>query len=214
MRALASREEWLNHRAQFIGGSEAAAILGKSSFMSNVELWEIKTGRAKRKDISDEAFVKYGTEAERYLRELFKLDYPEFEVGYVDNNSWTNSLYPWAAVSLDGWLTDQNGRRGVWECKTTNILRSGQRSEWDGQIPEGYYVQLLHELMVTEFSFAVLTAQLKYQNRSGDIYKVTKSYTLERSEAEADIDYLINAERRFYESIIDDKRPALQLPEI
>ena len=208
---LDSRAAWLEHRRKYIGGSDAAAIIGESKFMSNVDLWEIKTGRKVQKDISNEPFVKYGTEAEQYLRELFRLDFPEYEVFYIENNSWTNDLYPWAAVSLDGWLSDQEGRRGVWECKTTNILRAGQKSEWDDRIPNGYYVQLLHELMVTDFDFAVLTGQLRY-GVGDNMYKVTKHYRIERSEVEPDIDYLINAERRFSQSIEEDKRPALKLP--
>ena len=210
---LGSREEWQEHRKQYIGGSDASAILGAHYTLSNVDLWEIKTGRKKQKDISQEPFVKYGTEAEQYLRELFRLDFPEFKVEYIENNSWTNDLYPWAAVSLDGWLTDQDGRKGVWECKTTNILRAGQKNEWDDRIPSGYYIQLLHELMVTGFDYAIMAAQLRY--RAGvEMYKVTKHYRIERSEVEPDIDYLINAERRFWDSVEYDKRPALQLPEL
>ena len=37
--------EWLAFRRTGIGGSDAAAILGLSSFTSNVEVWEEKTGR-------------------------------------------------------------------------------------------------------------------------------------------------------------------------
>ena len=159
MKTLGSREEWLQHRTGYIGGSDAAAIVGASPYMSNSELWEIKTGRKEQKDISEEPFVKYGSQAEEHLRELFKLDFPEYTVFYEENNCFLNDRYPWAAVSLDGWLEDQEGRKGVLEIKTTNILRAGQKSEWDDRIPEGYYVQLLHELMVTEFDFAILKAQ-------------------------------------------------------
>lgn len=55
-------------------------------------------------------YVKYGTEAEKHLRELFKLDYPQYQVGYVENNMFTNDKYPWAHASLDGWLMDRDGR--------------------------------------------------------------------------------------------------------
>lgn len=213
MKRLKNREAWLEHRRNFIGGSDAAAIVGASKFMSNVDLWEIKTGRKEQKDISELPFVAYGTKAEEYIRELFKLDYPDYKVEYEENNSWYNDLFPWAAVSLDGWLTDREGRRGVWECKTTNILRAGQKNEWDDQIPQGYYIQLLHELMVTGFDFAILTAQLRYSD-GDNMVKVTKNYRVERADVLPDIDFLINAERRFFDSIEQDKRPALQLPEL
>lgn len=213
MKKLGSREEWLQHRTGYIGGSDAAAIVGASPYMSNSELWEIKTGRKEQKDISEEPFVKYGSQAEEHLRELFKLDFPEYTVFYEENNSFLNDRYPWAAVSLDGWLEDQEGRKGVLEIKTTNILRAGQKSEWDDRIPEGYYVQLLHELMVTEFDFAILKAQLRY--RQGiDLFCVTKHYIVEAADVEPDIAYLVNAERRFWDSVQEDRRPALVLPSI
>ena len=120
---LNSHDEWLRHRSR-IGGSDAAAILGMNPYRNNVELWEIKTGRRQQEDISEKPYVKYGTEAEKHLRELFKLDFPEYEVGYVENNMFLNDKYPFAHASLDGWLRDSEGRVGIWECKTTNILRS------------------------------------------------------------------------------------------
>ena len=167
---LKSHEEWLKHRER-IGGSDAAAIVGMNPYKSNVELWQIKTGQVVPEDISNKPYVKYGTEAEQYLREMFKLDFPEYQVEYVDNNMFFNDKYPFAHASLDGWLTDQDGRRGVWECKTTQIQHPGQKRKWDGRIPDNYYIQILHYLMVTEFDFVVLKAQLKYdfgeQNRAG-----------------------------------------------
>lgn len=38
-----------------------------------------------------------------------------------------NEKYQWAHASLDGELTDQDGRKGILEIKTTNILQSMQR---------------------------------------------------------------------------------------
>ncbi len=207
-----SKEEWLRHRSG-IGGSDAAAILGMNPYRNNVELWEIKTGRRQQEDISEKPYVKYGTEAEKHLRELFKLDFPEYEVGYVENNMFLNDKYPFAHASLDGWLRDSEGRVGIWECKTTNILRSMQKEKWNHQIPNNYYVQLLHYFMVTEFDFAMLKAQLKSEFK-GEIYLQTKHYKIERSDVQDDIDYLGKAERKFWEHVKADKVPALILPEL
>lgn len=206
---LNNREEWLAHRNK-IGGSDAAAILGKSPYMTNEELWKIKKGLMKQKDISEEPFVKYGTDAEKYLRELFKLDYPQYKVDYEENNMWFNDKYPWAHASLDGYLTDETGRRGVWECKTTNILQSSQKENWNDKIPDNYYIQVLHYLMVTEFDFVVLKAQLKWEHGK-DIYCQTKHYFIERSEVENDIEMLINEEQKFWNSLKEDKKPGLLL---
>lgn len=209
---LNSREEWLQNRKR-IGGSDASAILGRNPYKTNIELWQEKTGRTIPEDISDKPYVKYGIAAEEHLRALFALDHPEYTVCYEENNIWINDRMPWAHASLDGWLIDKEGRKGIWECKTTNILQSMQKEKWKQQIPDNYYVQVLHYLMVTEFDFAVLKAQLKY-DFGGEIYLQTRHYPIERSEVQEDIDYLVWKEAEFWEYVKSDKVPPLELPEI
>lgn len=222
MVVLKNREKWLEARAGRIGGSDASAILGMNPYRTNIELWQIKTGQLIPEDISDKPYVKYGTEAEQHLRELFKLDYPEYQVFYEENNMWTNDKYPFAHASLDGWLvetvpigggTEVITRKGILEIKTTNILQSMQKEKWNGRIPDNYYIQLLHYLLVTEFDFAVLKAQLKYEY-DGEIYLQTKHYKIERSEVEEDIKLLESSERTFWKQVQERKRPGLILPEI
>lgn len=212
-KVFGSREEWLQARNNRIGGSDAAAIIGLNPYMSNVELWEIKTGRRQQEDISQKPYVKYGTKAEKYLRELFKLDHPEYLVLYQENNMFLNDAYPWAHASLDGWLGSENGFRGIWECKTANILNGQQKEKWDNRIPDNYYCQILHYLMVTEFQFAVLKAQLKY-DYGDDVMCVTKHYRIDRVEAEQDIQYLAEKEQEFWECVKEDQKPTLILPRI
>lgn len=211
--ALPSHDDWLKARGKRIGGSDAAAILGLNPYMSNQDLWEIKTGRRQQEDISDKPYVRYGTVADKHLRELYKLDYPQYTVEYVDNNMWINDKYPFAHASLDGWLTDKDARRGIWECKTTEILKSMQKEKWKDQIPDNYYLQLLHYMMVTGFDFAELKAQLKY-DYTDDLFLHTRHYHIERLEVEEDIKYLANKEAEFWEYVQADKRPPLVLPEI
>lgn len=209
-----SREEWLQNRTSYIGGSDASCIVGMNPYKTNIELWEEKTGRRDAPDISNEVYVKYGHDAEEYLRELFAIDYPQYQVLYEDNNMWHNDNYPFAHASLDGWLVDEDGRKGILEIKTTNILQSMQKEKWKDRIPDNYYIQVLHYLLVTEFEFAVLKAQLKYEHNNGDVFLTTKHYKIERAEVEEDIKYLEDAERRFYECIINDRQPNLVLPAI
>lgn len=210
---LKDRAEWLEARKNRIGGSDAACIVGMNPYRSNVELWEIKTGQVEAEDISDKPYVKYGSEAEQHLRELFKLDFPQYKVSYVEDNMWLNDKYPFAHASLDGWLEDEQGRKGILEIKTTNILQSTQKEKWKNRIPDNYYIQVLHYLMVTEFDFAVLKAQLKY-DYDGDIMLTTKHYKIERDEVRDDIEYLQKAEKDFYSAIKEKRRPSLVLPAI
>lgn len=211
---LKDRNEWLQHRRNYIGGSEISCVVGLNPYRTNVELWEEKVGFREPEDISEKEFVKYGTLAEEHLRELFKLDFPKYEVGYIENNSVLNSRYPWAAASLDGILTEkETGRKGVLEIKTTNIVQSIQKERWNHQVPSNYYCQVLFYLAVTEFEFVEIKAQLRY-NYDGEIFLNTKHYHIERSEVEEDIEYLMSKGAEFMEHVRNKTEPALILPEL
>lgn len=210
---LKSREEWLANRMNGIGGSEISAVIGCNPYLDNVTLWELKTGRRTPSDISDKPYVKYGTQAEMHLRGLFRLDFPEYEVEYIDNNSFKNDRFPWAQASLDGWLTDKDERKGILEIKTTEILSSQHREKWKDAVPQNYYCQCLFYMAVCEADFCVLKAQLKTVF-DGVPYLQTKHYFIERSEKQADIDYLMQEGERFWEYVKSDTRPPLLLPNI
>ena len=53
---------------------------------------------------------RYGTEAEKYLRGLFALDFPEYQVLYDENNMFLNPDFPWMHASL---LTGTDGQAGA-----------------------------------------------------------------------------------------------------
>ena len=207
-----SMEEWLVNR-KGIGGSDASAILGLNPYKTNQELWMENKGQMSPVDISGKSYVKYGNDAEPLLRALFALDYPEYKVEYYDNNMIINKKYPWAHASLDGELMDPDGRRGILEIKTTNILQSMQWEKWDNRIPDNYYIQVLHYLLVTEYDFVVLKAQLK-RVRDGEVRLTTKHYHIEREEVLSDIKMLKEEEEAFWHSSQSGQEPGLLLPEI
>ena len=72
--------EWLAFRRTGIGGSDAAAILGKSHFKTNVDIWEEKVGLKQAEDISKKEYVVYGKKAEDSLVKLFEIDFPQYKV--------------------------------------------------------------------------------------------------------------------------------------
>lgn len=172
-----------------------------------------KKGQMYPVDISDKPYVKYGNDAEPLLRALFSLDYPEYTVEYYDNNMLINKKYPWAHASLDGELIDGEGRRGILEIKTSAILQSMQWQKWDNQIPDNYYIQVLHYLLVTEYDFVVLKAQLK-RVRDGEVRLTTKHYHIEREEVLDDIEMLKNEEEKFWHSLQSGQEPGILLSEI
>ena len=194
-------------------GSDASAVLGLSPYKTNVNLYLEKIGQRVPADISGEDYVRYGHDAEPLLRSLFALDHPEYKVEYFGDNMIQNEKSPWAHASLDGELTDQDGRKGILEIKTTNILQSMQREKWRDQIPDNYYIQVLHYLLVTEYEFVELRAQLK-SVWQGQIRLETKDYHIERSDVEEDIEILKQAEEEFWQNVVKRQQPHLILPEI
>lgn len=212
LKQFGSNEEWLQAR-KLIGGSDASALVGMNPYKTNIDLWKEKTGRQKAPDISNDEFVRFGHEAESHLRALFSLDHPQYKVDYLENNMFLNDKYPFAHASLDGWLTDQDGRKGVLEIKTTNILQSMQREKWNDRIPDNYYCQVLWYLMVTEFDFAVLKARLRSEWQ-GEIRVTVRHYFIDRKEVEEDIAELRQAGEKFWKAIQEDRQPYLILPAI
>ena len=208
-----NREEWLSLRKKGIGASEASAVVGQNPYMSNIDLWEYKTGRREPEDISDKPCVRYGTNAEKYLRGLYALDYEDvYEVGYDEFDMYYSEEYPFIFATLDGRLTErETGRKGILEVKTTEILRSIQNEKWeDNSIPQNYYLQTLHQLLATGWDFVNLTAQLTY-NYDGSVRKSTKNYHIEREEVKSDLDYLLSEEISFWECVKKDVMPPRKL---
>ena len=209
-----TREQWLQERKKGIGGSDAAAVLGLNPYMTNVDLWKIKTGRKEQEDISEKPFVKYGTEAEKHLIALFTLDFPEYEVIHADNDLIRHPQYEFLHASLDGRLIEKaTGRRGILEIKTTDILQSMQNEKWNDSVPQNYFCQVLHYLNVTGFDFAILKAQLKTEWQN-EIRLTTRHYYFNRMDFEEDINVLAGAELKFWQHVINDTEPNLILPAI
>lgn len=206
-------KEWLSGRMNGIGGSDASAVVGVNPYKTNIELFEEKTGRRLPEDISEKTYVIYGKLAEEYIRELFKLDYPEYKVTHHEFRILQSMEYPFMQASLDGELTDQEGRRGILEIKTTNILQSMQYEKWKDRIPDNYYLQVLHYLLVTGYEFVVLRAHLN-SNWGKEVRTQVKHYFIERKEVQEDLDYLLKEEIKFWKYVESGRKPPLILPEI
>jgi len=206
------RRAWLHNRGFGIGGSDAAAVVGLNPYKSNVELFEEKTGRVIPEDISDKPYVRYGIEAEDHIRALFALDYPEYEVTHHDHRILRSRRWPFMQASLDGELVDRRtGRKGILEIKTTSILQSMQREKWKDQIPDNYFCQALHYLLVTGWDFVILRAHLRSEwgeDRSTSV----RHYHIEREDVLPDLDYLLAEEIKFWRFVEAGKQPPRVIP--
>lgn len=208
-----SEDEWLRGRMNGIGGSDASAVIGMNPYKTNINLFEEKTGRRIPEDISEKEYVIYGKNAERHIRELFRMDYPEYQVEHHEFRILQSTVYPFMQASLDGELTDTDGRKGILEIKTTNVLQSMQYEKWKDRIPDNYYIQVLHYLLVTGYQFVVLRAHLI--SRWGKDRRTTvKHYFIERSEVQEDLKLLLKEEIKFWKYVESGRKPPLILPGI
>lgn len=208
-----NRTDWLKARMNGIGGSDAGAVVGVNKYKNNVQLWEEKTGQTVPEDISTKSAVIFGKHAEAPLRELFKVDYPQYTVEYHEYFIYINDSLPFIFATLDGELTDPDGRRGILEIKTTTIQTPGQWGEWEDRVPDSYYIQLIHQLAATGWDFAILKAYIRYY-RDGVLRAAVRHYMIERDDVIQDIEYMIKSECDFWGHVENKTRPALILPGI
>lgn len=216
-----NHEEWLQARKNGIGTSDAACILGLNPWKSNVALWEEKTGRRQPENLDGKPVVVYGKNAEAPLRDLFILDFPQYQMNYSEFGMIANLPgHPWLFATLDGDLTEiSTNRKGVYEGKTTEIMRATQWAEWNGKLPQHYYCQLLHQLLATQYDFAVLKAQIKEhayntQNEPAATKIYIRHYTIELSDdgVKEGMEIMLEKECAFWECVQKDTPPPLILP--
>lgn len=216
----ADRRSWLEARRRGIGGSDAGAVIGVNRYRSNIDVWSEKAGITPHEDISDKPAVKFGKEAEQHLRELYKLEHPEQSVEYHEFYMYVNDSEPYLYATLDGEITDGNGRHGILEIKTATIQNAAQWNEWTDpktkaeRIPDSYYAQCLHQLAATGWDFVTLFAYIRtgYQNARYTAHVLTRH--IEREDVQEEIEYLIDREQSFWDCVQRKERPTLILPKI
>lgn len=202
-----SREEWLQHR-QGIGASEAGAICGWG-FKTKLELWEEKTGRRTPDDLSDNERVSFGNNVEEPMRALYRVLYPQYELQFEPFTVLRrDDHHTFAFYTPDGWLTEkETGRRGLWECKSATCISKADWEKWRDKVPMGYYAQVLHGMFVGDFEYADLFAILLNQNRDATI----RRYHFERSDCEADMNWVLEQATDFWQSVQTWKRPGVPI---
>lgn len=153
------RQEWLQRRRDGIGGSEAAAVLGLSTWKSALELYCDKVGINASEDAGEPDWLYWGKAlepaiAKRYAKETGR------EVGQDgDYDLQRSSVYPWMCCTIDRSLIDhQKGPENPGILSIKNVV-GFKKSDWLDEPPVQYQIQLQHELIVmgrSWGSFAVL----------------------------------------------------------
>ena len=186
--STANHEEWLALRHKYIGGSDAAAVVGMNTYVSPYTLWAEKTGRLPGFE------GNLATEVGTYLEEFVAQKFAQ-ETGKKvrkSNQSWFNDQYPWAIANIDREIVGEDA--GL-EIKTTSELNLKKFK--GGEYPANYYCQCMHYMAVTGKSrwyLAVLIGNREF-----------KWFTIERDEDE--INALMDAERTFKMYVDNDSPP-------
>lgn len=186
----ANHEEWLKLRSQYIGGSDAAAVVGLNAYASPYSLWAEKTGKIP--GFAGNLATEVGTFLEEFVAQKFAQETGK-KVRKC-NQSFLNSEYPFAIANIDREIIGEDA--GL-EIKTTDSLNLKKFK--NGEYPANYYAQMVHYLAVTgkqRWYLAVLIGNKEF-----------KWFTLERDEAE--IAALMNAEYYFWELVKTDTPPAV-----
>lgn len=202
-----TRNQWL--KARWIGGSDAAVIVGQSPWSSKIELY--------RRLVLDEDIIDNDSEAmalgralEPLIRSEFREDFKdEYEViDPIDYTLYWRTDKPYMTATIDGTLIDkETGDKGILEIKTHDVRSMEDAMMWkDGQIPMQYLFQLIHYFAVlTDYKFARIVPRLRYFNWNGDGKELVKTETLTalklyRFEAQKQIDWLERKETDFFEN--------------
>lgn len=185
----ASHEEWKELRSHYIGGSDAAAVVGLNPFSSPYSLWAEKTGRIP--GFEGNLATEVGTYLEEFVAQKFAAETGK-KVRRA-NQSFLNSDYPWAIANID---RDIVGEDAGLEIKTTSELNLKKFA--GGEYPANYYAQMVHYLAITgkqRWYLAVLIGNREF-----------KWFVLERDEDE--IAALMEAEKDFWRHVETDTPPA------
>jgi putative phage-type endonuclease len=143
-------------RSKFLGGSDAAAVMGVSPWATPVELWQEKTGR-KRKDPEDPMRARMlarGHKLEPFIRDMAidKLRDRGLQVELLATNQrYRDPEYSFLACEID------------FELRLTgDIVIGGELKKWgevdSEDVPIEYAAQFMHGLMITGAQLCLVAA--------------------------------------------------------
>jgi putative phage-type endonuclease len=186
--STANHEEWKALRHQYIGGSDAAAVVGMNAWVSPYALWAEKTGRLP--GFEGNLATEVGTYLEEFVAQKFVA-----ETGKKvrkSNQSWFNDQYPWAIANIDREIVGEDA--GL-EIKTTSELNIKKFK--GGEYPANYYCQCMHYMAVMGYEKMYLAVLVLGQ----------AFYWFEIERNEAEIESLIGAEVDFWQNYVLTNTP-------
>lgn len=205
-------EEWLLNRKRGIGGSDVAVILGINKYKSAYDLYMEKKGSTVQ-HVTNEAIEK-GNREESPLIDLFFANYKDYQKIDTKNISLKSKKYNFMMASLDSAFIDEEGRKCILEIKTTTIRRKEDRRDWGyydeyeekyiERIPQQYFCQILHYLIVTGFDRAIVYAHIDYAYKQDSEIVVRE---VNREDVLSDMEYIVEKEKKFWDDFENNIPP-------
>jgi len=183
------RSEWLELRKQYIGGADAASVVGLNEYQSPYALWAEKRG------LSPEFEGNLRTEVGAFLEDFIAKRF-EQETGKKvqrSNYSYVNSDFPWGICDVDRLIV---GEDAILECKCTNELNLKHYE--NGDYPPRFYCQVQHYMAILNKQKAYLAVLIG----TGRDFKI---FEVERDDAE--IAALMEMEKSFHEYMTSGEEP-------
>lgn len=168
-------------RAGYIGGSDAAIIMGMNPWKNRVELYKEKVGIHPAPDLSQNQRVQWGIK----LEDMVARHWAEVTGKKVRRNNYLlrSEQWPWMAAHLDRQVVGG----GFLEVKT-----AGRADEWgkDGssEIPHHYMCQVQHYMAITGDEWCWVAVLI-----GGSDFR---SYEIQRNQPF--IDLMVEAQRDFW----------------
>ncbi|MDN8038811.1 YqaJ viral recombinase family protein [Burkholderia vietnamiensis] len=190
-----SRDDWLAVRRTGIGGSDAAAAVGLNPYMSALELWLDKTGRAEGLPRPDPADTTSPTYWGLLLEPIVAAVYTQ-QTGHrvrKINAVLRHPSIPWMLANIDREIVGVPDVQ-ILECKTAGEF--GARL-WREGVPEYVQIQVQHQLAVTGKTAAHVAVLLCGQ--ALEVHRIDRDDAL--------IARLIELEQRFWRFVESDTPP-------
>ena len=224
-----NEEEWHGIRQKHIGGSDCSIIMGHNPYNEDIqELWRIKTGKNKYKNIIDvwkdktgrvqnnftSPAAQRGKNLEKNIFNSYKEDHPDKKILEV-NKMYIHPKYDFIRANLDGEIIYQD-KKGILEIKTATISKRNKYvEEWQDNIPKSYLYQILHYFLVIGYEYAVVVSEIKFEcfkNENStpfDLDKRLQTIVINRVDWEDEIQELLNKEIEFWECVKNDTEPRM-----
>lgn len=216
------RNTWLEARRKVpgsCGASSASTCLGVNPWESIDTLYNVAIGIEEPQDLSANASVNFGVNAEPLIRELVKLHLEDkYSVEHYPYDILRMKKKPWIFATLDGELTSwEDGRKGILEIKTGSFRNDKGLEEWENGVPLHYFAQACQQLLVTGWDYVIFAAmvkkdawleedqglpQVKWYYRYIDRKDLDVQASIKAVEASADA---------FHQCVVEGKRPPTRI---